>query len=247
MTVAVVTGGHKRLGRAVALALAHAGADVAVLFRQQSAAAAEVVQAVTAMGRQSVAVQVELTDSAAVGRALRLVAHELGGLDWLVAAAASFEATPLASLTGEALDRVLQNNARAPVDLVLQALPFLRESADARVVLFGDLAAERPFGGYLAHSMAKAALHAAVRGLAAELGPAIAVNGIAPGAVLAPAEMTPNDWRRLQDRAPQGAHALRDPGLPLAAIAETVGFLLTCPRYVSGQIVAVDGGRSARW
>lgn len=247
MTVAVVTGGHKRVGRAVALWLAQAGADVAVLFRNDSGAAAEVVQAATGMGRRALAVQVELTDSAAVGRALRLVAHDLGGIDWLIGAAASFEPTPLDTLGADTLDRVLQNNARAPVDLVLQALPFLRESADPRVVLFGDLAAERPFGGYLAHSMAKAALHAAVRGLAAELGPAVAVNGVAPGAVLAPADLSPNEWRRLQDRAPQGAHALRDPGLPLAAVTETVGFLLTCPRYLTGQIVPVDGGRSARW
>lgn len=247
MTVAVVTGGHKRLGREVALALADGGADVAILFRNHSAAASEVVQAILAKGRRALAVQVELTDSAAVARGLRLAAKELGGIDWVVASAASFESTPIEALSASTLDRVLQTNARAPVDLVLLALPFLRASRDGRVVLFGDLAGERPFAGYLAHSMAKAALHAAVLGLASELGPKVTVNGIAPGAVLQPADLPPNDWRRLQDRAPQGALALTDPGLPPAAIVATVRFLLTCPRYLTGQILAVDGGRSARW
>jgi pteridine reductase len=245
--VVLVTAGHKRLGRAVALNLAEQGADVAVHYRSDPALAAEVVAQLQALGARAAAFQAELTDSAAVGQLLVQVHGQLGRLDWLVGCAASWEPTPLASLTAAQLDAVLQSNARAPVDLVVQALPWLRQSADARVVLFGDLAGRLPFSGYLAHSMAKAALHAAVAGLAAELGPQVAVNGIAPGAVLQPADMEAAAWTALQRRVPQGQLALADAALPVDAVAATVHFLLTAPRYLSGQIVAVDGGRTARW
>lgn len=245
--VVLVTAGHKRLGRAVALYLARHGADVAIHYRSDPETAQEVVAQLQELGAHAVAIQAELTDTAAVGDLLQQAVAALGRLDWLVGCAASWEPTPLASLTAAQLDGVLQTNARAPVDLVLQALPWLRQSQDARVVLFGDLAGRLAFSGYLAHSMAKAALHAAVAGLAAELGPMVAVNGIAPGAVMQPADMDAAAWTALQRRVPQGQLALADVDLPVDAVAATVHFLLTAPRYLSGQIVAVDGGRTARW
>jgi pteridine reductase len=238
----LITGGHKRLGLAVARQLSQQGARVALHYRHDAALAEGVA---TELG--GIALQAELTDPAQVQALVdRTVAH-WGGLDLLVVAAASYEPTDLATATAADLDRVLHSNARAPVDLILRCVPHLQASADGRVVVLGDLAGQTPFQGYLAHSMAKAALHAAVRGLASELAPHVTVNAVLPGAVLAPEELGPAVWLSLQRRVPMGALALTQPGEPVSAVVSAVAWLATCSRYVTGVLLPVDGGRAARW
>ncbi len=247
MKKALITAGHKRLGRAIALALAEAGFDVAIQYRRDPHAAEEVVAAAHALGRRAIALQAELTDSAALPRLAAAAAEHLGGLSLLVLAAASYDLTPIAALDTAQLDLAFAQNARAPVALALAAHPFLSASGDGRIVILGDLAAQIPFHGYLAHSMAKAALHAAVRGLAAELAPDVTVNAIVPGAVLRPDDLPESVWQRLLDIVPQGQLMAADPGAGSRAIAETVVYLSQCSRFVTGSFLTVDGGRTASW
>lgn len=245
--VALVTAGHKRLGRAVALHLAAQGWDLAIQYRRDPELAAEVVDLARDQGRRAAAFAAELTNPQAVQGLVAEVAATFGRLDLVVAAAAGYVATPVAALDAATLDRILAENARAPVDLVLRCADLLRASGDGRAIVFGDLAAVTPFAGYLAHSMAKAALHAGIRGLAAELAPGVVVNGIVPGAVLQPADEDAASWAALQRRVPMGALALAEPEAGVAGIVDAVRYLATCSRYVSGSLVHVDGGRTARW
>jgi NAD(P)-dependent dehydrogenase (short-subunit alcohol dehydrogenase family) len=244
---ALVTSGHKRLGKAIAHALMHAGYDVAIHYRRDPEAADAVVATAHAHGRRAIALQAELTDSAALPALAAAAAEHLGGLSLLVLAAASYDPTPIDQLDGAQLDRAFADNARAQVELMLAARPHLAASGDGRIVVLGDLAAQIPFTGYLAHSMAKAALHAAVRGLASELAPAITVNAIVPGAVLKPAEMPDPAWRGLLTIVPQGQVIADDATAGSRAIAETVVYLGQCSRFVTGAFHTVDGGRTARW
>lgn len=243
----LVTGGHRRLGRAVALDLAAAGADIAVHHRHGGEEALSVVDAIRALGRRAISVQAELSEPTRVAALLGHVVGFLGGLDLVVACAASYEATPVNDLSAADLDRILACNARAPIDLVLQARPWLAQSPDGRAVIFGDLAGVTPLRGYLAHSMAKAALHAGVRGLAAELAPDIVVNGVVPGAVLRPEDLEQGEWNRLLRAAPMGEILQEDPYAGVQAVLDAVRHLATCGRYQSGTLCVVDGARSARW
>lgn len=245
--VALVTGGHRRLGRAIALDLADRGYDLVISYRDGAADAASALQALGERGAGAVALQAELTDSAQVAALVRDAVALRGRLDAVVASAASYRPTPVAQLDAAQLDMCFAENARAPVELLVAAAPWLRQSGDGRAVLLGDLAGFTPLRGYLAHSMAKAALHAAVAGLAAEWAPHIVVGGVAPGAVLAPADMDAAAWARLQARVPMGARALEQPSEPLQAVCAAVLWWLTCPRYATGQVLRVDGGRSAQW
>lgn len=247
MKKALITAGHKRLGRAIALALVDAGFDVAIHYRRDAHLAEEVVDVARRAGRRAVALQAELTDSAALTRLVAGAEAALGGLSLLVLAAADYAPTPIASLTGADLDRAFAHNARAPVELALVARESLSASGDGRIVVLGDLAAQIPLHGYLAHSIAKAALHAAVRGLAAELAPDIVVNAIVPGAVLRPDDLPAAAWQRLLDVVPQGEVMAADPTAGSRAIAETVVYLSGASRFVSGSFVTVDGARTARW
>ncbi len=247
MKKALVTAGHKRLGRAIALALVEAGYDVAIQFRSDPAAAAEVVAAAHARGQRAVALQAELTDSAALPALVAQAAAALDGLSLLVLAAASYDPTPVATLDAVQLDAAFANNARAPVALALAARPWLVASGDGRIVVLGDLAAQIPLAGYLAHSLAKAALHAAVRGLAAELAPAVTVNAVVPGAVLRPDDLPLAAWHRLLDALPQGQVAAADSAAGSHAIADAVLYLAQTSRFVTGTFLTVDGGRTARW
>jgi NAD(P)-dependent dehydrogenase (short-subunit alcohol dehydrogenase family) len=238
----LITGGHKRLGRAVARHLAGLGARVAIHYRRD----AELAEAL-ALELGGIAVGGELTDSADVARLVAAVTRAWGGLDLLVASAATWQPTDLASASVDALDAALHSNARAPVELILRCRPHLEASADGRVVVFGDLAGVTPFRGYLGHSMAKAALHAAVRGLAVELAPRVTVNAVLPGAVLRPEDDTAASWAALQRAVPMGELALEDPDEPVRAVVEAVAWLASCSRYLTGVLLPVDGGRSARW
>ena len=245
--VALVTGGHRRLGKAIALSLGRQGFDVAISYRSGADLADLVVDELRGLGVRATAVAAELTDPQQVRELVDQVAFRLGGLDAVIASAATYRATPLAQLDASLLDQVLVENARAPVDLLLAAAPLLRMSSDARAVLLGDLAGITPFRGFLAHSMAKAALHAAVAGLAAEWAPQILVGGVAPGAVLKPEEMTATAWCTLQSHVPMGKRAVDQPEVAVEAVCAAVLWWLTCPRYAAGQVLRVDGGRSARW
>src|SRR5262249_24094142 len=144
---------------------------------------------------------------------------------------------PLAETTEQIWDESLAVNARAGFLLAREAAPFVSERR-GRIVLISDLMARKPPKGYLAHSVSKSALEGLVRALAIELAPVVSVNGIAPGAVLVPEGTSAEETERYARRVPQ-----RRIGEP-DDVARTVLFLCTGPSFITGQIIAVDGGQT---
>jgi len=237
--VVLVTGGGVRLGRAIAQAAGRAGATVALHFHASEAQAEEALQAIRADGNRAARFRADLADPSAAEPLVAAVEAELGPIRALVNSAAVFERAPFTETPLEVLERQWAINARGPY-LLTQAVArrmLARGSGDVVNVLdIGGVL--QPWRHYSAYCMTKAALAELTRCLALELAPAIRVNGVAPGAVLPPESMDAGAREALRANVPQqrfgGAEDL----------ARTVLFLLTGPSFITGQIVAVDGGRS---
>ena len=234
---ALVTGAAVRVGRAIALALADAGADVAVHYRSRRGQADTLVETVRSMGRRSVAIGADLADPEECGRTVREAIGSLGSLDVLVHAAANFYRASLTETDERLWDSAMDVNARAGYLLAREAASTLRERR-GRVVLISDFLARDPARHYLAHAVSKAAVEGLVRALAVELAPEVSVNGVAPGTVLVPDGTSPEEAASLARRVP-----LRRNGDP-DDVARTVLFLCAGPAFLTGQIIAVDGGKS---
>jgi pteridine reductase len=233
--IALVTGGGIRVGRAIALELGRAGADVAVHYRSSEDPAQEVVRALGAMGRRAAAVAGDLGRPEDCQTIVRETIAKLGGLDLLVHSAANFHRATLEETDAALWDSAMNVNARAGFLLAREAVASLRERR-GRVVLVSDRMARHPPRHYLAHAVSKAATEGLVRALAVELAPEISVNGVAPGAVLVPEGTSPEQVERWARKTLRGR--LGDP----SDVARTVLFLCAGPAHVTGQVIAVDGG-----
>ena len=235
--VALVTGAGVRVGRAIALALARAGADVGVHYRSSAEPAAEVVGEIRGLGRRSDALPADLADPRACRDLVGTAVERFGGVDFLVHSAANFHRAALETTGPELWDDALNVNARAAFLLAQAAADTLRRRK-GRVVLISDFLAIRPVANYLAHSVSKAAVEGLVRALAIELAPEVSVNGISPGTVLVP-EGTPDRLAaKWAAETPLGRNGSAE------EVAEAVVFLCTGPAFVTGQILRVDGGKS---
>lgn len=236
--VALITGGARRLGAAIARELYAAGHDLVLHSRQSGAAAQTLATALQATGPGRVlCLQADLLDDAAPQRLVDATVQHFGRLDALINNASAFYPTPLGSITPTQVDELFASNARAPLFLAQAAAPWLRQSAGA-VLNMVDIYAERPLPDYLPYCMAKAALVALTYGLARELGPQARVNAIAPGNIL---------WSENMEKAETPTivserTALRRQGDP-ASLARAARFLLCEADYVTGQVLRVDGGR----
>ncbi len=234
---ALVTGGAVRVGRAIALALAERGARVAITYRSSADAALDTVADLRRCGTDAVAVPCDQRRPEQVTEAVRQVEAELGPADLLVNSAAIFERTPLEEASLEDWDSHLEVNLRGPW-LFCQAVgPAMRARGEGAIINLVDIAAERPFTGYLPYSASKAGLVALTRGLARALAPQVRVCGIAPGAVLWPEDYPEEQKAALVEKTP-----LRRAGTA-EDVAAAVVFLAESP-FVTGVILPVDGGRS---
>lgn len=233
--VALVTGGAVRIGRAISLGLARAGYDLVVAYRSSSQPAESLREEVAAMGRTMAHIQVDLRDVHAADRVIDAVGTSFGRLDVLVNSAASFQSTPLLDVDADEWDRVMNLNLRAPHLLVRAAADMLRSSRGC-VINITDLSAWQAWAEYPHHAVSKAALAHLTRIQARALAPEVRVNGIAPGAVLAPDDWPDERWTALARRA-----ALERTGNP----DDVVGALLYLigAEFVTGHILPVDGGR----
>lgn len=236
--VALITGGAKRVGAAIAHRLHAAGFDVALHYRS-SADEALALQAELEMQRQSstLTLQADLTDLGATQALVPAVIARFGRLDALVNNASSFYPTPLGDISSDQFDDLIATNARAPLFLAQAAAPHLRASGGAIVNLV-DIYADRPIPRYLPYCMAKAALVALTYGLARELGPEVRVNAIAPGNII---------WSDNPEKADTPEMivqrtALQRQGAP-DDLAGAALFLIRDAGYVTGQVLRVDGGR----
>ena len=229
---ALVTGGAVRLGRAMALGLADAGFDVAIAYHRSGAAARSTVATLRARGAHAVALRADLRNASAAQRLVVAAARALGGLDVLVNSAAAFARTPLASSTPAAWQTLLAVNVVAPLVCTRAAVEFMR--ARGHVVNIGDAWARTAPAGWSAYVASKAALDIATRVLAAELRPrSIAVNCVAPGPVLKPADLPIGRWRALTRGRPAR----------IADVVAAVVHFATCPPRVTGRVRTISGRR----
>lgn len=242
--IALVTGGVRRVGLAVAHALAAAGCDLIVTWRTDAEVARKAAAQLHEAGANVRLERLDLEDLAAVAALGEMLAVELKRLDVIVHNASVYGPTPLACTTSEAVSRHFRVNAISPLLLSSRLAGRLAESprpGGGSIVAMLDIhALGRPRRGFSAYSMSKAALAEMVYSLARELAPRVRVNGVAPGVVAWPElgpEADPDAQRKYLKRVPLG-----QAGTPHDA-AEAVRWLALDAHYVTGEIVRVDGGR----
>jgi pteridine reductase len=236
---ALVTGGARRVGAAIARRLHAAGANVVLHYRDSAADADALAAALNATRPKSAAtVKAELLAPIAPRALVAAAIDAFGALDLLVNNASTFFPVAIGAVEGSHWDELIGSNLRAPLFISQEAAPHLAERRGA-IVNIVDIHAERPLKGYPVYSVAKAGLAALTRSLAIELAPAVRVNGVAPGAIAWPedGQFDAAERERILSSTP-----LARIGAP-EDIAQAVHFL-ACAPYVTGQIVAVDGGRS---
>jgi pteridine reductase len=237
--VALITGAARRIGAEVARWLHRAGADLVLHYRSSEQAAQALRETLEAERRDSVLLlQADLQACETFPELIQQVQDYRGRLDILVNNASSFYPTPLAEASAEQWDGLIGANLKGPFFLSREAAPLLRATGGCIINLV-DIHAERPLKDYPIYSIAKAGNAMMVKALARELGPDVRVNGIAPGAILWPDHGLGEDAREeILART-----ALRRAGSP-TDIARTLLFLVQDADYITGQIIAVDGGRT---
>ena len=237
--VALVTGGARRAGAAIARRLHQAGASVLIHCRDSEAQASALVKELNSLRAGSAAsVKAELLAPVAPRALVGAALSAFGRLDLLVNNASSFYPVRVGAIEASHWEELMGSNLRAPLFLAQEAAPELAKSQGS-IVNIVDIHAERPLKGYPLYSIAKAGLAAMTRSLALELAPRVRVNGVAPGAIAWPedGQFEPAERSRIVATTPLGRM-----GTP-EDIAQAVHFLANAP-FVTGQILAVDGGRS---
>ena len=236
---ALVTGGARRVGAAIARRLHAAGANLMLHYRDSAADADALAAELNSLRPKSAStVKAELLAPIAPRALVGAAKDAFGRLDVLVNNASSFFPVPLGAIELSHWEELVGSNLRAPLFISQQAAPELAKNSGA-IVNIVDIHAERPLKGYPLYSIAKAGLAALTRSLALELAPQVRVNGVAPGAIAWPedGQFDPAERGRIVATTPLGRV-----GRP-EDVAQAVHFL-ACAPYVTGQIIAVDGGRS---
>lgn len=237
---ALVTGGAQRIGREIACHLHALGFDIALHYRSSAQAAGDLAAQLNAAREDScVLVQGALDTAVDVEAVVAQVSERHAALDLLVNNASGFEPTPIATCTPQQFDAMIGSNLRGPYFLIQGLLPLLR-AAGGNIVNIVDVHVERPLRDFNVYGAAKAGLASLTRSLAVELGPQIRVNAVAPGAILWPEDDAAYDAQaREQTVAQTPLQRLGEP----ADIARAVVFLAEQAPFVTGQVIAVDGGR----
>ncbi len=239
--VILVTGGAKRVGAAVCRRLHAAGANVIVHYRASEADARALSAELGGVRAGSAALaQADLLKEGAAARLMRETMKAFGRLDALVNNASSFYPTPVGEITEKAWDDLIGTNLKAPLFLAQAAARELKKTHGC-IVNIVDIHAELPMKNHVVYTAAKAGLVALTRSLARELAPEVRVNGVAPGTILWPeSELWRDDVARQRIISRIALKRIGEPD----DIAKAVEFLIGAAPYVTGQILAVDGGRS---
>lgn len=237
--VVLITGGARRVGAEVARTLHAAGANILIHYRSSAAAAIALADQLNRLRPHSAAIHsAQLAAAQAPEKLVAATLQEFGRLDILINNASSFYPTPVGTITLPQWDDLMGSNLKAPLFLSQAAAPSLAKQRGL-IINMVDIHAMRPLRGHPVYSVAKAGLAMLTRALARELGPDIRVNGIAPGPVLWPeGDMDEELKREIINKT-----ALKRHGSP-QDIARTALFLAKDAPYITGQIIAVDGGRS---
>jgi pteridine reductase len=237
--VALVTGAGRRLGRAMAAALADRGMTLAIHHHASSTGAKQLREEIIAAGGRAVCFETDLTDAHAARALPSRVVAEFGRLDVLINSAAVMHRLSFEETTPEQWDAVNDLNLRAVFFCTQGAAPALR-AARGKVVNLADLAGLEPWPGFAVHSVSKAGVVMLTKVLALSLAPEVAVNAIAPGAVLVPDEYGAEERDRLARATP-----LRRLGNPSDVVSALL-YLLEGGDFVTGEVLVVDGGRLIR-
>lgn len=240
--VALITGAAKRLGAAMARAFHREGASIVVHYRGSEAQAEQLVATFNAArAKSAISVRGDLLDAAVLPRLIETAVGHYGRLDLLINNASTFYTTPIGSIAEAQWDDLIGTNLKAPLFLAQAAAPYLRETRGL-ILNMVDIHAQRPLPLHPIYSTAKAGLIMLTRSLARELGPEIRVNAIAPGPILWPEHgLAPE----LQEEIIRKT-VLKRHGEP-EDIARAALFFAKDAPFVTGQILAIDGGRSIGW
>jgi pteridine reductase len=238
----LVTGAARRIGAAIAQAMHAAGANVVIHHRGSADAAATLARDLNQSRKGSaLALHADLADLGSIANVVEQTLTRFARLDVLVNNASSFYPTPVGEITSWQWDDLIGSNLRAPLFLSQAAAPELKRTQGLILNLI-DIHAWRPLRRHTVYSVAKAGLATLTRSLARELAPEVRVNGIAPGPVLWPdADLEPDLKQEILERT-----ALKRMGTPDDVARAAVFFAQDAP-YITGQILAVDGGRSVGW
>ena len=240
---ALITGAARRLGRASALALAEAGADVAITFQNSAREARETVVDLCGLGVRAFALRCDVTDEASVRAMMKEGGRELGRIDILVNNAANYETAEFEKLIVRQWDAMFASNTRGPFLVSREALKWMRRDRgksagkiQAKIINMGSLGGLRPWATHAHYCSSKAALHMLTKVMAKALAPEIAVNAIAPGMIDLGEKSAAVFMRSMAKQTPMGRNGRGE------EIAAAVLFFATAPQFITGQILAVDGG-----
>jgi len=231
----LITGGARRLGRCIALAMAKAGADVAITFRNSANEAQHTVIDGASFGVRAVALRCDVTREKSVRATVKEAVKELGGLDILVNNAANYETLIFEELTVDAWDAIFASNTRGPFLVAREALQHLRER-QGKIINMGSLGGLRPWAEHAHYCSSKAAVHMLTKVMAKALAPEIAVNCVAPGMIDLGDKAAASFMKRMAKQTPMRRNGTGE------EIATAVLFFATAPHFITGQILAVDGG-----
>jgi NAD(P)-dependent dehydrogenase (short-subunit alcohol dehydrogenase family) len=238
----LLTGGAKRLGRASALALAQAGADVAITFLDSGREAQRTVIDLSSFGVRAFALHCDVTNEASVKAMMNDAGRELGRIDILVNNAANYETAEFEKLSLRQWDAIFASNTRGPFLVSREALKWMRrkrprsQPTEAKIIHMGSLGGLRPWATHAHYCSSKAALHMLTKVMAKALAPEIAVNAVAPGMIDLGEKSAAAFMKRMAKETPMCRNGSAD------EIAAAVVFFATAPQFVTGQILAVDGG-----
>jgi NAD(P)-dependent dehydrogenase (short-subunit alcohol dehydrogenase family) len=238
-----ITGGAKRIGRAIALAFAEAGADVVITYRGSKADAEQTVADLNGLGSKASAVVCDVRDETSVNTAIETAVKTLGGLDILINNAGAFQKLPLEEISLAQWDDMYAINVRGPFLVAKAAYSYLK-AAGGRIVNLGSLGGVEPWAGHGHYCSSKAALHMLSQTMAKAWAPEVRVNCVAPGMIEMGGAHVPyanlgdvnSVFARFAERTPMRRNGTAE------EIAEAVLFFATASSFVTGQLLVVDGG-----
>jgi pteridine reductase len=237
---ALVTGGARRLGKEIALALARSGAHVAITYNTSAELAQTVVKQIKTLGARSIALKCDQTNLIEIQSLFENLEREFDHLDILINSAAIMERQPVLDVTPADFDRTIETNLRGPFFIAQAAAKWMKRSGMAgSIVNIADLSAIQPWPSYIAHTISKSGLVAMTQALALALAPSIRVNAIAPGTILKPVDWDDNRWQKLIEALP-----LKHGG-SIEDVTQAVLFCLQ-NEFMTGETLVIDGGRSLR-
>jgi NAD(P)-dependent dehydrogenase (short-subunit alcohol dehydrogenase family) len=230
---ALVTGGAKRIGRTIAVELAEAGADVAITFRGSELEAEETAQKLFELCNNATAIRCDITEEASINDAIAHTIKALGGIDLLVNNAGAFETAPLEKISVADWDAMFAVNTRGPFLVAKAAYPHLK-AGHGRIVNIGSLGGLHPWATHAHYCTSKAALHMLSQTMAKAWAPEISVNCVAPGMIVM-GEVNPA-YEEFARKTPMQRNGRAED------VAAAVLFFATGPHFITGQLLAVDGG-----